>query len=225
MESVCGPCGQDSGFGSDSARLRMVQMERQSGAGQYRLARPSQQPSITKNLRFVPFDVFLTSGRISLMTYATLPAANPPAANPPAANPPAANPPAANAPAANTSTSNAPAAYVPEDETTRDCSLSSLTADDLLNANGNASAAGGWPGLLGIPAPGRSSVRQALGVTVVRQPGRRGARDSRLQPLLFLQLNQPSVLLHTHTHTQRLELSLFDLTLKGAANDYRSLGE
>lgn len=218
MESVCGssaPCGQDSGFGSDSARLRMVQMERQSGAGQYRLARPSQQPSITKNLRFVPFDMFLTAGRISLMTYATLPAANPLAANPPTAN----------GPLANTPTANAPPANVPEDETTRDCSLSSLTADDLLNANSNVSAAGGWPGLLGVPAPGRSSARQALGVTVVRQPGRRGARDSRLQPLLFLQLNQPSVLLHTHTHTQRLELSLFDLTLKGAANDYWSLGE
>ncbi|XP_067217864.1 intermembrane lipid transfer protein VPS13B-like isoform X4 [Chanodichthys erythropterus] len=193
VESLCGssaPCGQDSGFGSDSARLRIVQIERQSGTGQHRLARPSQQPTITKNLSFIPFDVFLTAGRISLMTYATTPLTNPPARD------------------------------VPEDETTRGSALSSLTADDLLNANTGVASTGI---LEGISAPGRTSARQALGVTVVRQPGRRGDKDCSLQPLLFLQVTQPSVLVNCHHRKQRLELSLFDLTLKGVATDYKSL--
>ncbi|XP_058602808.1 intermembrane lipid transfer protein VPS13B isoform X2 [Onychostoma macrolepis] len=188
VESLCGssaPCGQDSGFGSDSARLRIVQIERQSGTGQHRLARPSQQPTITKNLSFIPFDVFLTAGRISLMTYATTPASKPPADAP------------------------------PEDQALLVGALSSLTAEDLLNAN----AAVGSPGVLG----GRSSARQALGVTVVRQPGRRGDKDCSLQPLLFLQVTQPSVLINCHHRKQRLELSLFDLTLKGVATNYKSL--
>ncbi len=182
VESLCGssaPCGQDSGFGSDSARLRIVQIERQSGTGQHRLARPSQHPTITKNLSFIPFDVFLTAGRISLMTYSTTPASKPPADAPP-------EPPPA---------------------------LSSLTAEDLLNAN----TAVGSPGV-------RSSARQALGVTVVRQPGRRGDKDCCLQPLLFLKVTQPSVLISCHHRTQRLELSLFDLTLKGVASKLQESG-
>lgn len=200
VESLCGssaPCGQDSGFGSDSARVRIVQIERQSGTGQHRLARPSQQPTITKNLSFIPFDVFLTAGRISLMTYATAPAAKPPADAPPQPG--------------------KSALGVPEDETVQSGGLSSLTADDLLNAN----AVGGSSGVLG----GRSSARQALGVTVVRQPGRRGDKDCSLQPMLFLQVTQPSVLISCHHRKQRLELSLFDLTLKGVATNYTSLGE
>lgn len=195
VESLCGssaPCGQDSGFGSDSARLRIVQIERQSGTGQHRLARPSQQPTITKNLSFIPFDVFLTAGRISLMTYTTTPVAN------------------------------LPAGDVPEDETTRGSALSSLTADDLLNGNTAVVSTGI---LEGVSAPGRTSARQALGVTVVRQPGRRGDKDCSLQPLLFLQVTQPSVLVNCHHRKQRLELSLFDLALKGVAADYKSLGE
>uniref|UniRef100_A0A9J8BQX9 Vacuolar protein sorting 13 homolog B n=1 Tax=Cyprinus carpio carpio TaxID=630221 RepID=A0A9J8BQX9_CYPCA len=198
VESLCGssaPCGQDSGFGSDSARVRIVQIERQSGTGQHRLARPSQQPTITKNLSFIPFDVFLTAGRISLMTYATAPAAKPPADAPPQPG--------------------KSALGVPEDETVQSGGLSSLTADDLLNAN----AVGGSSGVLG----GRSSARQALGVTVVRQPGRRGDKDCSLQPMLFLQVTQPSVLISCHHRKQRLELSLFDLTLKGVATNYTSL--
>lgn len=205
MESLCGgsaPCGQDSGFGSDSARLRIVQIERQSGAGQHRLARPSQQPTITKNLSFIPFDVFLTAGRISLMTYATTPASKPPADASPRPGKGALD--------------------VPEDEAVRGGGLSSLTADDLLNGN----AAVGPTGVLeGVSAPGRTSARQALGVTVVRQPGRRGDKDCNLQPLLFLQVTQPSVLISCHHRKQRLELSLFDLALKGVAADYKSLGE
>ena len=62
--------GRDSGFGSDSARIRIVQIEQQSGASHHRLARPSHQSTITKNLSFIPFDVFLTASKLSLMTYA-----------------------------------------------------------------------------------------------------------------------------------------------------------
>ncbi|XP_051575064.1 intermembrane lipid transfer protein VPS13B-like isoform X3 [Myxocyprinus asiaticus] len=205
VESLCGsgaPCGQDSGFGSDSARLRIIQIERQSGTGHHRLARPSQQPTITKNLSFIPFDVFLTAGRISLMTYATTPTIKPP-----------------------TDATLSPGKSmldVPEGEAgnASEGSLSSLTADDLLNANTSSRPTG----LLdGVCAPVRASARQALGVTVVRQPGRRGDKDCSLQPLMFLQLTQPSALINCHHRRQKLELSLFDLTLRGVATDYKSL--
>ncbi|XP_067305536.1 intermembrane lipid transfer protein VPS13B [Pseudorasbora parva] len=179
VESVCGaPCGQDSGFGSDSARLRIIQ------TGPPRLARPSQQPTITKNRSFVPFDIFLTAGRISLMTYATTPAAQPPA----------------------------PAAA--EDQPS--------PAGELLSGKASGPPAGVLEGRGSARSSARSA-RAALGLTVVRQPGRRADRDCRLEPLLLLQLSQPSLLLHCHHHKQRLELSLFDLTLKGVAADYRSL--
>lgn len=61
--------GQDSGFGSDSARIRIVQIEQQSGASHHCIARPSHKSSVTKNLSFIPFDVFLTASRLSVMTY------------------------------------------------------------------------------------------------------------------------------------------------------------
>lgn len=62
--------GQDSGFGSDSARIRIVQIEQQSGASHHCIARPSHKSTITKNLSFIPFDIFLTASRLSVMTYA-----------------------------------------------------------------------------------------------------------------------------------------------------------
>lgn len=62
--------GQDSGFGSDSARIRIVQIEQQSGTSHHCLARPSHKSTITKNLNFIPFDIFLTASRLSVMTYA-----------------------------------------------------------------------------------------------------------------------------------------------------------
>lgn len=61
--------GQDSGFGSDSARIRIVQIEQQSGASHHCIARPSHKSTITKNLSFIPFDIFLTASRLSVMTY------------------------------------------------------------------------------------------------------------------------------------------------------------
>lgn len=204
VDSLCGsgaPCGQDSGFGSDSARLRMVRLDRQSGMGQRRLARTSHQSIITKNLSFVPFDVFLTAGRISLMTYATAAVSKPPT---------------------DASRPEKSTLDVPEDDAdlSSEGGLSSVTADDLLDGNAGVGSAG-IPG--SVLAPNRSSARQALGVTVVRQPGRRGDKDCSLEPLLFLQVTQPSMLINCHHRKQRLELSLFDLTLKGVASDYKCL--
>lgn len=61
--------GQDSGFGSDSARIRIVQIEQQSGASHHCIARPSRHSAITKNLSFIPFDIFVTASKLSVMTY------------------------------------------------------------------------------------------------------------------------------------------------------------
>lgn len=63
--------GQDSGFGSDSARIRIVQIEQQSGASHHCIARPSHKSTITKNLSFIPFDIFLTASKLSVMTYSS----------------------------------------------------------------------------------------------------------------------------------------------------------
>lgn len=108
-------------------------------------------------------------------------------------------------------------------------SLAGLTAEDLLNSNTSQPASPlireSLLSLDGLPTPTRSSARQALGVTIVRQPGRRGAGDQLLEPLLYLQVLQPSVLLSCHHRKQRMELSVFDVFLKGVASDYKCLGE
>ncbi|XP_062394523.1 intermembrane lipid transfer protein VPS13B-like isoform X2 [Sardina pilchardus] len=246
-ESVSRPSGgggggggggaQDSGFGSDSARLRIVQIEQQSGASHHRLARPSHQPTITKNLSFIPFDVFLTAGRMVLMTYASTRVPKPaPTTTTEGATPTTttsastANRPGKSAlnmpegdPPPDPSSTPPPAAAVTSD-------LSALTAEDLLNSNvaapqasatGRSSSAGGLLSLESLGTPSRSSARQALGVTVVRQPGRRGAGDGLLEPLLYLQVFQPSALLSCHHRKQKLELSVFDVTLKGVAPSYK----
>lgn len=108
-------------------------------------------------------------------------------------------------------------------------SLVGLTADDILNSNTSLPASpllrGSLLSLESLSAPSRSSARQALGVTVVRQPGRRGAGDQVLEPLLYLQLMQPSALLSCHHRKQRMELSVFDMALRGVASDYKCLGK
>lgn len=108
-------------------------------------------------------------------------------------------------------------------------SLAGLTADDILNSNTSQPASpllrGSLLSLDGLPNPSRSSARQALGVTIVRQPGRRGAGDQVLEPLLYLQVMQPSALLSCHHRKQRMELSVFDVALRGVASDYKCLGK
>lgn len=224
---------QDSGFGSDSARIRIVQIEQQSGASHHRIARPSRKSTIIKNLSFIPFDVFVTASRVSLMTYACV--SSPRAGRDPEPDPDpgpasekkegersgksALNVPGDPCPDPAPAPSPAPAA----------ASISVLTAEDLLNSNepaaGLRGAGGGLLSLESLSAPSRSSARQALGITIVRQPGRRGAGDLQLEPLLYLQVFQPSVLLSCHHRKQRLELSVFDVALKGVATDYKCLGE
>uniref|UniRef100_A0AAQ4R4U8 Vacuolar protein sorting 13 homolog B n=1 Tax=Gasterosteus aculeatus aculeatus TaxID=481459 RepID=A0AAQ4R4U8_GASAC len=190
--------GQDSGFGSDSARIRIVQIEQQSGASHHCIARPSRHSAITKNLSFIPFDIFVTASKLSVMTYVCskitsrnekLISCNP-----------------------------SPAAQG---------SLAGLTAEDILNSSNSRPASpllkGGLLSLGGLPAPSRSSARQALGVTIVRQPGRRGVGDQVLEPLLYIQLMQPSALLSCHHRKQRMELSVFDVALRGVTSDYKCL--
>uniref|UniRef100_A0A8C5ATS2 Vacuolar protein sorting 13 homolog B n=1 Tax=Gadus morhua TaxID=8049 RepID=A0A8C5ATS2_GADMO len=197
--------GRDSGFGSDSARIRIVQIEQQSGASHHRLARPSHQSTITKNLSFIPFDVFLTASKLSLMTYACsgLDPAHGLAQSPVGKS----------------------ALNLPETLGT----LAALTAEDLLNSNSHPSLSPRPPtpsGLLaldGLPRPSRSSARQALGVTVVRQPGRRGPGDLVLEPLLHLQVVQPSALISCHHRKQRMEVSVFDVALRGVNSHYKCL--
>lgn len=108
-------------------------------------------------------------------------------------------------------------------------SLAGLTAEDILNSNTSQPASPILKRSLfsidGLPTPTRSSARQALGITIVRQPGRRGAGDQLLEPLLYLQVMQPSVLLSCHHRKQRMELSVFDVFLKGVASNYKCLGE
>lgn len=203
------PRGQDSGFGSDSARLRVFQIDQQSGTSRHQLARPSHQPIITKNLSFIPFDIFVTAGRLTLMTYTMTSASKTPLDNHGCSGKSALNVPKEHAHPAVLDQSPGPAADYSE---------------DLLS--GNSSMGVGCPALSleGLSLPSRTSARQALGVTVVRQPGRRGVGEGLLQPLFLLQLLQPSALLNCHQRRQRLELSLFDLLLKGATYNFTCLG-
>ncbi|XP_047455657.1 vacuolar protein sorting-associated protein 13B-like isoform X2 [Mugil cephalus] len=224
--------GQDSGFGSDSARIRIVQIEQQSGTSHHCIARPSHKSTITKNLNFIPFDIFLTASKLSIMTYAS---SSPPKAlssssdthstpekkesgdkvGKRALNQPDIQ---SGSPPPSASTDPAPAAQG---------SLAGLTAEDILNSNTSQPASpllrGSLLSLDGLPTPTRSSARQALGITIVRQPGRRGAGDQVLEPLLYLQVMQPSALLSCHHRKQRMELSVFDVALRGVASDYKCL--
>lgn len=123
----------------------------------------------------------------------------------------------------------ASASLTPDPAPVAQGSLAGLTADDILNSNTSQPASpllrGSLLSLEGLPTPSRSSARQALGVTIVRQPGRRGAGDQVLEPLLYLQLMQPSALLSCHHRKQRMELSVFDVALRGVAFDYKCLGK
>ncbi|XP_077382325.1 intermembrane lipid transfer protein VPS13B isoform X2 [Festucalex cinctus] len=216
--------GQDSGFGSDSARIRIVQIEQQSGTSHHCIARPSQKSTITKNLNFIPFDIFLTASRLSVMAYECC---NPPQAptsldsmqdrkepiqkvGKSVLNQPEIQP---EAPPASTSASPNPAA------------LTDLTAEDILNSNVSPMPRGNLLALNSVSTPSRSSARQALGVTIVRQPGRRGPADQVLEPLLYLQVIQPSALLSCHHRKQRMEFSVFDVALRGVASDYKCLDQ
>ncbi|XP_073925013.1 intermembrane lipid transfer protein VPS13B isoform X3 [Castor canadensis] len=201
---------QDSGIGSDSVKIRIVQIEQHSGASQHRIAQPSRQSSIVKNLNFIPFDIFITASRISLMTYSC------------------------------TALPNSKSQEQKEDEKTGKGSLnfpevdsdvakpdqaciSTVTAEDLLSSSTPFPSRKkiGVLSLESLHASTRSSARQALGITIVRQPGRRGTGDLQLEPFLYFIVSQPSLLLSCHHRRQRVEISIFDAVLKGVASDYK----
>lgn len=154
------PCGQDSGFGSDSEHLRFLHYDQHSTTSHRQLTCLSRQPTITKNLSFIPFDVFLTASSITLMTYVMTQASG---------------------------SATEPPEHI---------------AKKFLN----------------IPKKDPEHIKPQM-PELVRQIG-----GGMLQPLLFLQFTQPSTLLSCHQRRQRLEVSLFDLTLKGVASDYSYLG-
>ncbi|MEQ2209056.1 hypothetical protein XENOCAPTIV_023392, partial [Xenoophorus captivus] len=123
------------------------------------------------------------------------------------------------------------ASPTPEQTPAAQGSLAGLTADDILNSNTSQPPSplikGSLLSLEGLATPTRSSARQALGVTIVRQPGRRGTGDQVLEPLLYLQLVQPSVLLSCHHRKQKMELSVFDifLSVSGCPDPGKTLPE
>ncbi|XP_069393279.1 intermembrane lipid transfer protein VPS13B isoform X6 [Paralichthys olivaceus] len=225
--------GQDSGFGSDSARIRIVQIEQQSGASHHCIARPSHKSTITKNLNFIPFDIFLTASRLSIMTYCSssskvLPSSSdsPSTLEKKEAEDKVGKS-ALNQPEILSESPQASASPTPEPAPAAQGSLAGLTAEDIFNSNTSQPASpllrGSLLSMNSLPTPSRSSARQALGVTIVRQPGRRGAGDQVLEPLLYLQVMQPSALLSCHHRKQRMELSVFDVVLRGVTSDYKCL--
>ncbi|XP_077126992.1 intermembrane lipid transfer protein VPS13B isoform X1 [Ranitomeya variabilis] len=202
---------QDSGIGSDSVKIRIVQIEPQSGTSHHRIVRPSKQSSIVKNLNFIPFDIFITASRISLMSYSCTAV--------PKSKVDSKDNEKVNKSSMNQSTT--------ESEETPDppvqACVSSITAEDLLNSN-SPSPTNGKTGLLSLErlhASTRSSARQALGITIVRQPGRRGTGDLQLNPFLHFIVSQPSLLISCHHKKQKVELSLFDALLKGVDPEYK----
>ncbi|XP_076767373.1 intermembrane lipid transfer protein VPS13B isoform X4 [Arvicanthis niloticus] len=201
---------QDSGIGSDSVKIRIVQIEQYSGASQHRIARPSHQSSIVKNLNFIPFDIFITASRISLMTYSSV--ASPKIKLPEQKED------------GKTDKSSLNLTEVDSDiaKPNHAC-ISMVTAEEPLSGSTSFSSEKKVRvlSLESLHASTRSSARQALGVTVVRQPGRRGTSDLELDLFLHLIVSQPSLLLSCHHRKQRMEISIFDAMLKGVASDYK----
>ncbi|XP_027028317.2 vacuolar protein sorting-associated protein 13B isoform X2 [Tachysurus fulvidraco] len=191
------PCGQDSGFGSDSEHLRFAHYDQHRSTSHRQLTCLSRQPTIIKNLSFIPFDIFLTAGSLNLMTYIMT------------------HDSASTVEPTEHTHKKFPNITKKDSEHVEPQIPEPVTAGDLLNTSSGAE----FVMSDGLSSPSREHVRQTLGITVVRQPGRRGVEGGLLQPLLFLQLTQPSVLLSCHQRRQRLELSLFDLTVKGVASD------
>ncbi|XP_042321632.1 vacuolar protein sorting-associated protein 13B isoform X3 [Sceloporus undulatus] len=203
---------QDSGIGSDSVKIRIVQIEQHSGTSHHRIARPSRQSSIVKNLNFIPFDIFITGSRISFMTYSStsLPKSK-------------STEDQRDDEKSTKNSLNLTETIESDCKKTVKAGISSVTAEDLLNSN-NSLPPGKKTGLLSLEslhASTRSSARQALGITIVRQPGRRGTGDLQLEPFLHLVVSQPSLILSCHHRKQRMEISVFDAVLKGVASDYK----
>ncbi|XP_038664545.1 vacuolar protein sorting-associated protein 13B-like isoform X2 [Scyliorhinus canicula] len=210
---------QDSGIGSDSARIRIVQIEQQSGTSHHRLARPSRQSSIVKNLNFTPFDIFITASRISVMTYSTM------VSSKSKTQQESQRQKATDKVGKGTlNLKSMEVASTPENKPAQP-GIAVLTAEDLLNSNTPLSTGkvASHLSLESLHTPSRSSARQALGITIVRQPGRRGTNDLQLEPFLYLVISQPSLLLSCHHRKQMVDLSFFDAILKAVPPDYKCM--
>ncbi|XP_029779693.1 vacuolar protein sorting-associated protein 13B isoform X2 [Suricata suricatta] len=201
---------QDSGIGSDSVKIRIVQIEQHSGTSQHRIARPSRQSSVVKNLNFIPFDIFITASRISLMTYSCT------------AIPKSKSQEHKDDEKTGKSSLNLPEVGSDVAKPSQAC-ISTVTAEDLLSSSLSFPSGKkiGVMSLESLHASTRSSARQALGITIIRQPGRRGTGDLQLEPFLHFIVSQPSLLLSCHHRKQRVEISIFDAVLKGVAPDYK----
>ncbi|XP_039184818.1 vacuolar protein sorting-associated protein 13B isoform X2 [Crotalus tigris] len=202
---------QDSGIGSDSVKIRIVQIEQHSGTSQHRIAQPSRQSSIVKNLNFIPFDIFITANRFCFMTYSCTTLLKSKSQEDQKVGEKTIK-----------TLLNLP--EIADDSKKSDkAGFSSVTADDLLNCNSSLPSGkkSGLISLESLHASTRSSARQALGATIVRQPGRRGTGDLRLEPFLHLVVSQPSFILSCHHRKQKVEISVFDAVLKGVASDYK----
>lgn len=154
------PCGQDSGFGSDSENLRFLHFDQHSSISHRQLTCLSRQPIITKNLSFIPFDIYVSASSLTLKTYKMAQA-----------------------------------------------SVSTTESSEHIGKK-----------FLNIPKKDTEHIKLQM-PELVRHVG------GMLQPLLFLQLTQPSTFLSCHQRKQRLEISLFDLTLKGVTSDYPYMGK
>ncbi|XP_018414838.1 PREDICTED: vacuolar protein sorting-associated protein 13B isoform X3 [Nanorana parkeri] len=201
---------QDSGIGSDSVKIRIVQIE-PGGTSHHRIVRPSKQSSIVKNLNFIPFDIFITASRISLMTYSCTSVSKSKVDT---------------SDGEKVEKSSLNLTSTESDEVLDKSALSgisTLTAEDLLTSNSSPPTNGkvGLFSLERLHASTRSSARQALGITIVRQPGRRGTGDLQLNPCLYLTVSQPSLLISCHHRKQKVEVSLFDALLKGVDPEYK----
>ncbi|XP_072425871.1 intermembrane lipid transfer protein VPS13B-like isoform X3 [Chiloscyllium punctatum] len=210
---------QDSGIGSDSARIRIVQIEQQSGTSHHRLARPSRQSSIVKNLNFIPFDMFITASRISLMTYSTA------GSSKSRSQQESQSQKMSDKLGGNTLNRKSMEIDGVSENKLGQPGITVLTAEDLLNSNAPLSVGKvtSHLSLESLHTPSRSSARQALGVTVVRQPGRRGTHDLQVEPFVYLVIVQPSLLLSCHHRKQMVDLSFFDATLKAVPPDYKCM--
>ncbi|KAM9308647.1 intermembrane lipid transfer protein VPS13B [Gastrophryne carolinensis] len=202
---------QDSGIGSDSVKIRIVQIEPQSGTSHHRIVRPSKQSTIVKNLNFIPFDIFVTASRISLMSYSCSAVSKSKADI------------SEGEKGARTSLNLSSIVSDEVLDRSAQSGISTLTAEDLLASNSSSPTIekASLLSLERLHASTRSSARQALGITIVRQPGRRGAGDLQLNPFLHLTVSQPSLLISCHHRKQKVELSLFDALLKGVDSEYK----
>lgn len=195
-------------------KIRIVQIEPQSGTSHHRIVRPSKQSSIVKNLNFIPFDIFITASRISLMTYSCTSVSKLKVDT-------------TDGEKVRKSSLNLTSTESDEVlDRSAQSGISTLTAEDLLTSK-SSSPVNGKAGLFSLErlhASTRSSARQALGITIVRQPGRRGTGDLQLNPFLNLTVSQPSLLISCHHRKQKVEISLFDALLKGADPEYKCSG-